>query len=99
MDREARIKALNSALIIVDGLLLDAENSADVKLYSKLYEYIDSVYNTLCLEGIGLGDFVTVPKEPTAEQLDGAVAGVCAEWKPYRKRQAEIIYKKMVEKA
>ena len=53
MDREARIKALNSALIIVDGLLLDAENSADVKLYSKLYEYIDSVYNTLCLEGIG----------------------------------------------
>lgn len=42
-----KLISLNKALSIIDNLLIDAEHPADVKVYSSLYEQVNSVYLTL----------------------------------------------------
>lgn len=54
MKIEERIEELNSALSTIDGLLLDAENPVEVKVYSHLYEKVNAVYISLCHERAGI---------------------------------------------
>lgn len=45
-----KIVSLNKALAIIDNLLIDAENQADVKVYSELYATVNETYIALTQE-------------------------------------------------
>lgn len=45
-----KLIALNKALSILDNILIDAEQTSDVKVYSALYEQVNSVYMGLSQE-------------------------------------------------
>lgn len=45
-----KLIALDKALSTIDNLLIDAEQAADVNVYSVLYEQVNSVYIALSQE-------------------------------------------------